>query len=233
MRKRGIARETKKRLEGTQNVFIQRVHSLSEFTELIRCTSNRQTFSEKLERIQQGRVERGSRWGKGWTKTSPVTFNLGGRTRLTSLSLSRFARIYLLQQTALHLSRIYYHISRRRLENSQIYERTSGQINTVAPRRSPSSASAEFLQRQDAKWTDIIRAPHPSNSKRTLVPVASGWKNGWRSSRNLFESGSFDRSREIFFFKDVEWTIFEFIDGICYRCFECLRVFMATIVREF
>lgn len=88
MRKRGIARETKKRLEGTQNVFIQRVHSLSEFTELIRCTSNRQTFSEKLERIQQGRVERGSRWGKGWTKTSPVTFNLGGRTRLTSLSLS-------------------------------------------------------------------------------------------------------------------------------------------------
>lgn len=72
------------------------------------------------------------------------------------LWLSPFARIYLLRETALHRSHIYYHISRKKLENSQIYERTFGQINTAAFARPPSPVSAEFFEWQDAKWADII-----------------------------------------------------------------------------
>lgn len=55
MRKRGIAKKTKKRLEGTQNQYLSNEFTRSRVDTLHVRTSNRQTFSEKLERIQQGR----------------------------------------------------------------------------------------------------------------------------------------------------------------------------------
>lgn len=151
-----------------------------------------------------------------------VTFNLCGLTMeknrggkcsrrlVRGLWLSRFRR----DLPSLPDSPPYYHISQKRLENSQIYERTSGQINTPSC-HGPSSASAEFYQRQDAKWTDII--PFPIRRIRTERSFLSQPTEEWLASSRL-RGGPFDWFRRfvlgclVFWLWGIdEWTVLDLL----------------------